>query len=210
MADGVESIKFEAFNNCTALETIEFSANLKEIGMNVFYGCTALEKVELPNKLEKIGAYAFDFSGLTSVSIPKNVKQLDDCAFADCMSLKEVKFDKNAEVKMGTQMFRNCQALEQISLPDTMRVIPHSMFQSCFALKKITLPKYLQVIRSQAFGYCTGLEEITIGEYVTEIGNSFPKCEKLATVYNYSMLDIQAGADTYGGIAKYATKVVTK
>ena len=210
LSDSVKEISFQAFRDCTALESVEFSSILEMIDDYAFYGCTALEEVDLPENLEVVGAYAFGDSGLTSISIPKNVQKIDDCVFAVCPSLKTVTFATNANFEMGTQVFRGCTALENIVLPDCLKTIPHSTFLGCTALKEVTMPKYVQVIRSGAFSYCNSLTEIKIGEYVTEIGNAFVSCSALTTVYNYSMLDIQAGAETYGGVALNATKVFTK
>jgi hypothetical protein len=50
---------------------------------------------------------------------------------------------------------------------------------------------------------------VTIGKGVTNIGtDAFYGCDSLNEVYNRSTLNIVAGADTYGGVSKYASIVI--
>lgn len=53
-------IQYAAFNNMTALETIELPSGLKIIEPNAFEGCTALKTVAFPDTVTSIGANAFN------------------------------------------------------------------------------------------------------------------------------------------------------
>ncbi|MBR1987596.1 MAG: leucine-rich repeat protein [Clostridia bacterium] len=67
----------------------------------------------------------------------------------------------------------------------------------------------LEYIGENAFYDCHGITSIVIPAGVKEIGNNaFEKCINLKVVVNLSDLDIVAGADTHGMVAKYANRVI--
>lgn len=59
-----------------------------QIGTRAFYGQTALTQVELPSTLATIGMQAFQESGITSLTVPVNVKSIDNNAFRRCNDMK--------------------------------------------------------------------------------------------------------------------------
>lgn len=92
----VTMIGSSAFNYCTSLKTVYFEENynLQEISSHLFYQCGSLESVNLENlkNLKTIGYYAFrEAKALTSITIPATVTSIDDYAFGNCTSLKNVK-----------------------------------------------------------------------------------------------------------------------
>jgi len=74
-------IQSHAFDGCTNLRSIKFSASLKSIYGYAFKDCASLEQLALPANLDTIGEYAFANSGLkdlttyisTPLTIPANV-----------------------------------------------------------------------------------------------------------------------------------------
>ena len=62
MHDGVEIIEPGAFSGCSSLSRIKLSG-VRVIGEFAFDNCTALEDVEFGDKLETIGEYAFRSKG---------------------------------------------------------------------------------------------------------------------------------------------------
>lgn len=107
-----------------------------------------------------IGAYAFCYSGITSVSIPALVKSIGRGAFFRCESLEEVKGMERVEV------------LDEIA------------FRWCSKLKAMELPSTLTTIGSQVFGSCSSLESIVIPASVTslECNGLFMSCDQLKTI----------------------------
>ena len=57
-----------------------------------FYYCTQLKTMTLPANLESIGNYAFFFSGLIRLEVPKSVSSIGREAFRGCPSLTNVTF----------------------------------------------------------------------------------------------------------------------
>ncbi|MBQ8927347.1 MAG: leucine-rich repeat protein [Oscillospiraceae bacterium] len=67
---GVTKIALYAFKNCTSLQEVELSDELKGLGTGVFYGCTSLEEVTMPENVISISSMCFENSGLRRITIP--------------------------------------------------------------------------------------------------------------------------------------------
>lgn len=74
--DEVEYVPSVIFRSTPTLTKVILGKNVKEIGEAAFRGDTGLKEIDLPEALEIIGKYAFCESGLESVFIPENVKDL--------------------------------------------------------------------------------------------------------------------------------------
>ncbi|MBR3024173.1 MAG: leucine-rich repeat domain-containing protein [Oscillospiraceae bacterium] len=57
----VEAVGDYAFDGCTALNTVKFSENLKDVGYCAFLGCRSLKNVRVYKDLVSIGEYAFGY-----------------------------------------------------------------------------------------------------------------------------------------------------
>ena len=88
--ESLESIKipesitrFEAglFYGCKSLTSLTIPANLKYIGGNCFYLCVQMTSIVLPETLESIGRNAFWSSGIITIDVPSNVKEIEGGAF---------------------------------------------------------------------------------------------------------------------------------
>ena len=61
---------------------------------------------------------------------------------------------------IGNGAFRDCTALEEVELADTVERLGVFSFRGCSALKKITLPRGVWMIGAKAFQRCTALEQV--------------------------------------------------
>ena len=64
----------EGFSNCTTLKSTTLLVDT--IANNAFQGCSALENVTFSATLDSIGEYAFSATGITEVSIPVSAVQI--------------------------------------------------------------------------------------------------------------------------------------
>ena len=86
--NGVTSIEFFAFRNCTSLTSVTIPDSVTSIGDGAFYGCSSLTSVVIPNSVTSIGEYAFFYcKSLTSVTIPDSVTSIRWGAFSGCEKL---------------------------------------------------------------------------------------------------------------------------
>ncbi len=122
-----------------------------------------------------IGGYAFeDCIGITSVSFPSTLTNIDDFAFYGCRALQSVTFSDNLRI-IQSCAFRDCVSLVSFHMPDTVTFIGASIFWGCSMLSDVTLSSQLTTIPVNTFYSCQKLSEIVIPPGVTEIG-SFAFC----------------------------------
>ena len=85
--------------------------------------------------------------------------------------------------KIGENIFKDCDKLETIVIPNTVTEIGNSAFEGCKSLKNINIPNEVTKIGDSAFCGCSVLEKIIIPNKVTEIGyKAFSGCELLENV----------------------------
>ena len=91
----------------------------------------------------------------------------------------------NIEAKVTTlanSMFSGCSGLTEVTLPDTLEIVPIGAFLGCTNLTSITLPQNVKEIGASAFEK-SGLETIVIPSGVTKIQTStFANCSNLQTI----------------------------
>ncbi len=94
-------------------------------------------------------------------------------------------------VGIAEEAFKNCEFLETIILPDSIKTIGARAFEYCISLKSITLPSGIEFIDVGTFRGCESLISIHIPDGVTEIkGYAFYECYNLKEIYIPSSLKI--------------------
>ena len=98
--EGTTEIIEMAFQDCTALVSVEIPSSVRVINYGAFYGCTGLTSIVIPEGVEQIWECAFKgCTSLTSVTLPKSIKQVSFDAFDGCPCVEEV-FSKLPESKI--------------------------------------------------------------------------------------------------------------
>jgi len=100
-------------------------------------------------------------SGLKSIAIPKNVKNI------------------------GDDTFRGCEMLECVMLNENLETISNA-FNNCISLRKIIIPKNVKTIDKRAFIDCKNLKKIILTNKVNE--DFMQKYEDKITYVNLDML----------------------
>ncbi len=121
--NGVTSIGFSAFRDCTSLKSTTIGNSVTSIESFAFYGCTSLKNVIIGNGVTKIGWYAFSrCTSLASVTIPDSVTSIVEEAFSDCTSLTSVTIG-NSVTSIGYSAFRGCTSLTSVTIPESVTAI---------------------------------------------------------------------------------------
>ena len=166
----------------TGDQGINNQINLSRFPCNIFSGCTGLTGVTLPKEILKIGNSAFyGCSSLVSVEIPDGVKGLE----GDC--------------------FRHCTSLTGIVIPDSVVYgeadgYPYSMtyfqFLGDTALTTVVLPKSISQLGVGLFIDCSSLNNVVMPESLDIIGErAFAGCSSLEEIeIPKSVNEIKGGA----------------
>ncbi len=200
----VPEIKYSAFSDCSNLQSITIGNSVAAIDEWAFSGCTSLTSITLPKSLRSIGTRAFRSVPLASLTIPENVKVIDEAimgygneslqaltilgadsvapwAFEGCQNLETVTLGKNVKV-IGQSMFIDCPKLRQVTGGEGLIEIGDHAFRRCYALESIAWGNKLQRIGECAFYDCTNLQAIQMPNTVTDLGRwAFYGCSGLKT-----------------------------
>lgn len=89
IGNGVAEIGERAFMWCRYLTQVDLPPSVKKVGSQAFVNCGSLHTIVIPDGVEEIGDSAFMDSGLTSVTIGKNVAVIKSNAF-QCSNMTEI------------------------------------------------------------------------------------------------------------------------
>ena len=184
IADGVTSIGYKAFDDCTSLTSVTIPDSVTSIGDSAFSGCTSLTSVTIPDSVTSIGDSAFSgCTSLTSVTLPDSVTRIGERAFYYCTSLTSVTIPDSV-TSIGEFAFSGCTSLTSVTIPDSVTSIGNGAFKGCTSLTSVTIPGSVTRIGVGAFASCTSLTSVTIPDSVTRIGKqAFDYCTSLTDVY---------------------------
>lgn len=189
-----------------------------EFGSKPLNGCSEfyingakVTDLVIPETVTKINENAFAYyEGLKSVTLHEKITVIEDCAFLNCTNLEEISFPCT-DLTVGASAFAGCEQLKKVTFTGGKVVLENGLFSDCVQLEEIEW-NTVDVARIPAYAFydCYGLKSFVIPASVTEIDfNAFTGCNNLVEVYNLSKLNVVAGADTHGGVAKHAGVVHT-
>ena len=203
--------------------TIPSSVNGKtidQIWTSGFEGAASLTDITIPASIGRLGTAAFENTGLTHVTIPDTVQQVDPAVFQNCTSLVSVKLP-NGITEIDQYLFANCISLQHVDMPDTITKINIYAFHNCTSLTSLALPKNLSSLSVGCFDKCINLQHVVVPPSVI----SFPKddvgvynpfkyspvtvyVEKKSTAdkfFTNNLEELQASAMANGGSLKVVT-----
>ncbi len=210
--EGVVTIAANVFKGNDKITSVILSSSVTTIEESAFANCTGISSLELNDGLKTIGISAFKgiFSGVktngepqyATLDIPGSVEKIYGGAFENCKYLEEVNFSKDGEASklefadtgQGTKdVFKGCENLRTVVLPDRLSVIGWNAFENCKKLESVTFGNKVEEIEKFAFNNCSSLDGVTLPDTVTDIGESaFADCAKL------SDLKLNVGLQTIG------------
>lgn len=163
-SDGLDCL----FRDKTQIEYIKLPTWITHIGVYAFDGCENLCHVDFNDKITAIGKQAFSGTAITTFSVPKAVRVLDDLTFSESKITKIVlnnvdsigkncfaytplsEADLSHVTRFGSVAFAQTK-LKKVVLSEKATWIPQSLFSGCSLLSDVTLPSGLRYIGRNAF-----------------------------------------------------------
>ena len=166
-----------------------------EIGYDAFYGCSGLTSLTLPAGITEIDDCAFyDCSGLTSLTLPAGITEISKGAFWGCSGLKEVRFCINDN--LDTYLIKGHPYI------DVDCGINYYINDK--EITSIEIPSNVTTLGNYVFQGCRGLTSLTLPAGITSIGwNAFYGCSGLTS------LNLPAGITSIGSEAFYGCSGLT-
>ncbi len=164
--EGTEVICNDAFDDCYPVEYVKFPNSLKYIGDRAFQS-TFPDEISFPEGLLGIGecAYHFTRGRVRELVIPDSVVFVGKAAFHRMSHINKAVVGSGITV-IAELMFAGCDELEDLILPDTIKVIKNSAFEYC-PIKKMVIPP--KVIEIGANPFCKTNELVCLSEnYIFE------------------------------------------
>lgn len=173
------------------VEHLDIPYGITIIGTDAFEGC-AFKSVTVPTSVKSIESYAFgSCSELQELILPETVSVIGQGLCIDCKKIKRVVLPKRVEKIVTENMFRSCEQLVDVSLPENMTEISRNMFYACKSLVSVDIPQHVVEIDADAFSFCEKLKSITIPDSCSTIGKeAFSHCR------NLEKIELGNGVDT--------------
>ena len=137
-----------AFNGCQNLESVELPDTITAIPAYAFCVTPKLKSFVISERITEIGEYAFQGSGLETVTIPGSIKTISNNAFQWNNYLREVIISEGVET-IEDNAFSNNSALTTISIPKTVTEIGTNVFGYDASLKNIDLDEENEVYENE-------------------------------------------------------------
>lgn len=148
--------------NMDSLRCLIFGKGVKEIENNLISSMRFmnphLETVIIQDGITRIGNFAFMYLKLSSINIPKSVKEIGNGAFYHCTSLTDVSIS-NGVNSIGKESFSYCSSLTSITIPESVSTIEKNAFYGCEELTKVLIKGETQ-IGENAFFDCPNIENV--------------------------------------------------
>ena len=187
LPNNITSIGDCAFLYCKELTSIVIPDEVSVLGNNAFTSCINLSTLPIGNGVTSIKSYCFEICRFTSITIPRNVSNIEYGAFRGCsLDLLSISVD---EANPYYDSRNNCNAIietasntlvlgcRNTTVPDDIRNIGLYAFDGCSELTSTTIPNGVTNIGVCAYSGCSGLTSITIPGSVTSIDtDAFSGC----------------------------------
>ena len=101
------------------------------------------------------------YSTIEIDNVSYNVREIENMAFYECSSLKEINIPNSINV-IGSRVFAGCKFLEKVNLPNSINIIYSETFSRCSSLVHIDIPEGVINMGFGAFENCENLRSISL------------------------------------------------
>lgn len=157
----------ETFSGCTDLIEIIIPNTIKTIGARAFKGCTNLTEIYIPSSVNSIGEEAFSgCSNLKTINFGENISEISASSFVDTLWYDNLLNSKDADVVYAGNVLLRCKSantIKSVIVKDGTKVIADGAFKECEYIEEITIPDSVKSIGNDVFTGCSRLVTLTFG-----------------------------------------------
>ena len=137
----VTGIASNAFKDCVGMTSLTISSNVTSVGIGAFDGCGNLVSVTMPWSLVTTMEATFPdaYDKLETVTLTGDTETIPNGAFSGCSSLRSIEIPDNVS-RIGRQAFKNCGAIERLTIPSGKVIVEDGAFEGCNAIRSVVLP----------------------------------------------------------------------
>ena len=129
-------IGMNAFGFRYNITSVTVSDGIKEIGDDAFAGSYNIKKINLPESVVSIGDTAFFETGISSISLSRNVTSIGNGAFQSCVKLTSLIIPEGV-TKIENNTFYQCMNLTSVAIPESVKSIGNNAFYYCNKLSTV-------------------------------------------------------------------------
>lgn len=216
LPEHLTKIEDSLFHDCTNLIEIVIPSSVVEIGNHAFSGCISMRTFLIPHNIVKIGTNPFVNSKVINIScdspyfeiendclyskgkktliaylgnsskidLPMGLEEISEEAFCECNTIEEVHCPSTLK-RIRRRAFMNCTSLRKININDCLLPnIEDSTFAGCIKLDDLKLPNTINEIDNLAFSRCSSLKTLLLSSSIVKIdSNAFQNCKSIVTIW---------------------------
>lgn len=159
--DSVTIIDDFVFSGCSNLKSIKISDNVTSIGYYAFYDCVSLTSVIIPKGVEEIKDGSFDGCiNLSSITLQNENLFIKTNVFSDTAYYDDLKNWENGALYIGNNLIAAKETVNNCVIKEGTEFISEEAFFQCNNLESITIPQTIKEVGKYAFLGCSSLKDV--------------------------------------------------
>ncbi|MBO7657697.1 MAG: leucine-rich repeat domain-containing protein, partial [Clostridia bacterium] len=176
----VSAIGVKAFENQSALTSIEIPDTVTTIGRRAFYGCTGLTEFTIPSSVNDIGTQIF-YNADNIHTVYYNASYYPSTEtenqFLNNAGIKKIVFGGVSIGSYAARKLGMINNVEEVVINGSATSINSYSFYGCIGLINVTIGGNISYMGDHAFSNCINLSDVIVNNSVTSIGeNAFSDC----------------------------------
>lgn len=162
----LESVSAASLENWMAIRFTSLESNPLCYGNDLYLDGQLVTQLEIPSVVRNVYDYAFVGSSITKLTVPGHVYSIGYSAFKNA-SIRELALSEGLD-SISDSAFKETP-VESVTLPDSLVRLGSEAFLGCHALENVHIGSGIRIIEWETFAE-TGLKSVTIPEQVEYIG----------------------------------------